>query len=48
MFPKIEFTTWRLKIKGVPDSKTDDFIADYNYIGNLQLFEEIIFLFYSF
>lgn len=41
MFPKSEFTAKRLKAKGVPDNKIDDFIANYNYIGNLQLLEEI-------
>lgn len=41
MFPKSEFTTKRLKAKGVPNNKIDDFIENYNYIGNLQLLEEI-------
>lgn len=41
MFPKSEFTAKRLKSKGVPDSKLDEFISSYNYIGNLQLLEAI-------
>lgn len=41
MFPKSEFTAKKLKTKGVPDSKVDDFIAKHNYIGNLQLLETI-------
>ena len=41
MFPKSEFTAKKLKAKGVPDSKVDDFIANHNYIGNLQLLETI-------
>lgn len=41
MFPKSTFTANKLKAKGVPDSKIDDFIANYNFIGNLQLLEEI-------
>lgn len=41
MFPKSEFTVKKLKAKGVPDSKIDDFISNYNYIGNLQLLEDI-------
>ncbi|MBU7008709.1 DUF262 domain-containing protein [Phosphitispora fastidiosa] len=41
MFPKSEFTAKRLKAKGVPESKIDDFVANYNYIGNLQLLEGI-------
>ena len=41
MFPKSTFTAKKLKAKGVPDSKIDDFIANYNFIGNLQLLEEI-------
>lgn len=41
MFPKSEFTAKKLKAKGVPDSKIDDFMANYNYIGNLQLLEGI-------
>lgn len=41
MFPKSEFTAKRLKAKGVPESKIDDFMANYNYIGNLQLLEGI-------
>lgn len=41
MFPKSEFTAKKLKAKGVPDNKIDDFIANYNYIGNLQLLEQI-------
>jgi uncharacterized protein with ParB-like and HNH nuclease domain len=41
MFPKSEFTAKKLKAKGVSENKIDDFIANYNYIGNLQLLEEI-------
>lgn len=41
IFPKSEFTAKKLKAKGVPDSKVDDFIENHNYIGNLQLLEEI-------
>ena len=41
MFPKSTFTAKKLKAKGVPDSKIDDFIANYNFIGNLQLLEAI-------
>jgi uncharacterized protein with ParB-like and HNH nuclease domain len=41
MFPKSAFTAKRLKAKGVPDNKIDDFIKNYNFIGNLQLLEEI-------
>jgi uncharacterized protein with ParB-like and HNH nuclease domain len=41
MFPKSDFTAKRLKTKGVPDSKINDFITNYNYIGNLQLLEDI-------
>lgn len=41
MFPKSAFTVKKLKAKGVPDSKIDYFIANCNYIGNLQLLEEI-------
>lgn len=41
MYPKSEFTAKRLKARGIPENKIDDFIADYNYIGNLQLLEEI-------
>lgn len=41
MFPKSTFTAKKLKAKGVPDSKIDNFIANCNYIGNLQLLEQI-------
>lgn len=41
MFPKSVFTAKKLKAKGVPESKIDEFIANYNFIGNLQLLEEI-------
>lgn len=41
MFPKSEFTAKKLKAKGVPENKIDDFMANYNYIGNLQLLEGI-------
>jgi len=41
IFPKSVFTAKRLKQKGVPENKIDDFIANHNYIGNLQLLEDI-------
>jgi uncharacterized protein with ParB-like and HNH nuclease domain len=41
MFPKSVFTAKKLKAKGVPDGKIDEFIKNYNFIGNLQLLEEI-------
>ena len=41
MFPKSEFTAKRLAAKGVPQGKSDSFIEDCNYIGNLQLLESI-------
>jgi len=41
MFPKSEFTVKKLKANGVPESKIADFMANYNYIGNLQLLEGI-------
>lgn len=41
MFPKSEFTPKRLAAKGVPQGKINDFIGDCNYIGNLQLLENI-------
>ncbi|WP_100403623.1 DUF262 domain-containing protein [Bacillus sp. FJAT-42315] len=41
MFPKSKFTDKRLKSYGVPDEKISDFKANCNYLGNLQLLEEI-------
>jgi hypothetical protein len=41
MFPKSEFTAKKLNSKGVPESKIADFMTSYNYIGNLQLLEDI-------
>lgn len=41
IFPKSSFTAKRLKAKGVADDKIDDFMSEYNYLGNLQLLEEI-------
>ncbi len=41
MFPKSTFTAKRLAAKGVPQDKINDFIEDCNYIGNLQLLENI-------
>lgn len=41
MFSKSEFTPKRLAAKGVPEGKIDYFIENYNFIGNLQLLEEI-------
>ena len=38
---KANSTANKLKAKGVPDSKIDDFMANYNFIGNLQLLEGI-------
>jgi len=40
-FPAKGFTRSTLRAKGVPDDKIDDFIAKYNYIGNLQLLDGI-------
>lgn len=41
MFPKSTFTAKRLMEKGVPHDKIKGFIEDCNYIGNLQLIENI-------
>jgi len=41
IFPKSSFTAKRLKAKGVADDKIADFMSEYNYLGNLQLLEEI-------
>lgn len=41
MFPKSEFTHKKLASKGVPEDKIEYFIKNYNFIGNLQLLEEI-------
>lgn len=41
MFPKSEFTPKKLAAKGVPEDKISYFIENCNYIGNLQLLEEI-------
>ncbi|WP_310603393.1 DUF262 domain-containing protein [Anaerosporobacter sp.] len=41
MFPKSGFTHKRLSAKGVPQGKQDNFIKNFNYIGNLQLLESI-------
>lgn len=41
IYPKSSFTAKKLKAKGVEEDKIADFIADYNYLGNLQLLEEI-------
>ncbi|MCZ2845246.1 MAG: DUF262 domain-containing protein [Candidatus Bathyarchaeota archaeon] len=41
IFPKSTFTTKRLLKKGVPTEKVNEFIEGSNYIGNLQLLEEI-------
>ena len=41
IFPKSIFTTKRLQKKGVPVDKVAGFIENCNYIGNLQLLEEI-------
>lgn len=41
IFPKSSFTSKRLQDKGVPTEKISDFIANCNFIGNLQLLEGI-------
>ncbi len=41
MFPKSIFKVKKLQGKCVPENKINDFIADYNYLGNLQLLEDI-------
>lgn len=41
MYPQSEFTHKKLKAKGIPEKKIDYFIDSYNFIGNLQLLEEI-------
>lgn len=41
IFPKSAFTAKRLRDKGVPENKINDFMANHNYIGNLQLLEDI-------
>lgn len=41
IFPKSEFTPKRLAAKGVPQDKINEFISNCNYIGNLQLLEDI-------
>ena len=41
IFPKSAFTAKRLREKGVVENKINDFIAYHNYIGNLQLLEDI-------
>ena len=41
MFPKSTFTAKRLAAKGVPQDKIYNFIEDCNYIGNLQLLDNI-------
>jgi hypothetical protein len=41
IFPKSTFTTKRLLKKGVPTDKIAGLIENCNYIGNLQLLEEI-------
>ena len=41
IFPKSTFTTKRLIKKGVAADKVAEFIENSNYIGNLQLLEEI-------
>lgn len=41
MYPKSSFTVKKLRAKGVNEDKIYDFIANYNYLGNFQLLEEI-------
>jgi len=41
IFPKSTFTQKKLIKKGVPVDKTSEFIEKCNYIGNLQLLEDI-------
>jgi len=41
MHPKSVFTTKKLREKGVSENQINDFIANHNYIGNLQLLENI-------
>lgn len=41
MFPKSKFTTKRLQKGGIPQENIAEFIENHNYIGNLQLLEEI-------
>ena len=41
MFPKSLFTRKRIRKLGVPDDKVDFYIDNVNYIGNLQLLEEL-------
>ena len=41
MFPKSLFTRKRIQKLGVPDTQTDFYIDNVNYIGNLQLLEEL-------
>jgi uncharacterized protein with ParB-like and HNH nuclease domain len=41
IFPKSSFTQKRLEKRGIKPEETDDFLDNYNYIGNLQLLEAI-------
>jgi hypothetical protein len=41
MYPKSSFTAKKLRARGVNEDKINDFIANYNYLANLQLLEEI-------
>jgi hypothetical protein len=41
IFPKSIFTRKKLLKKGVPEEKIEEYIANYNYLGNLQLLEEL-------
>lgn len=41
IYPKSLFTKKKLKKLGVADNEADTYIADVNYIGNLQLLESI-------
>ena len=41
MFPKSLFTRKRIQKLGVPDNQADFYIDNVNYIGNLQLLEEL-------
>lgn len=39
IFPKSSFTKVRLEKHGIPTPKTDYYLENYNYLGNLQLLE---------
>lgn len=41
IYPKAKFTRKRLEKCGVPEEKTGFYLENYNYLGNLQLLEEL-------